>query len=151
MKTAREFQLALGKLLNQVRFQNKWNESTFQKVAHTVGISKSEASRFYRALVEMNLLTFDKQRRTMITQFNVVIWKNEDSKMLLIKEIMEMYPNLQQTRGRVKGKKYPVKVTQEIKEKPTLANFSAAELVAELRSRGFDVEASRKVVTVEKL
>lgn len=148
MKTAREFQLALGKLLNQVRFQNKWNSATFKKVAHTVGLSKAEAARFYQALVEMNLLTFDKQRRTMITQFNVIIWKNEDSKMLLIKEIMDMFPNLQQTRGRVKGKKYPAK---EIKETITLANFRAAELVAELRSRGFDVEASRKVVTVEKL
>lgn len=151
MKTAREFQLALGKLLNQVRFQNEWNSTTFKKVAHTVGISKAEAARFYRALVEMNLLTFDKQRRTMITQFNVLIWKNEDTKLMLIKKIMEMYPNLQQTRGRVKGKKYPVKVKQEIKETITLANFSATELVAELRSRGFEVEASRKIVTVEKL
>lgn len=151
MKTAREFQLALGKLLDQVRFQNKWNEPTFQKVAHTVGISKSEATRFYRALVEMNLIVFDKQRRTMMAHFNVVIWKNEDSKLMLVREIMEMYPNLQQTRGRVKGKKYPAKAKQEIKETTTLANFSAAELVAELRSRGFDVEASRKIVTVEKL
>lgn len=152
MKTTREFQLALSKLLDQVRFENKWTMPTFQKVANTVGISKSEAYRFYKALSELKLLTFDKQRRTMISHFNVVIWKNEDSKLMLIKEIMEMFPNLQQTRGRVKGKKYPktVKQISQVSVNP-LDKFTAQELVAELRSRGYEVKATKTITTVEEL
>lgn len=149
MKTTREFQLALGKLLDQVRFQNKWNEATFKTVAHTVGISKSEASRFYRALVELNLVTFDKHRRTMVAQININIWKNEDRKLMLIKEIMDMFPNLQQSRGRVKGKEYTKKIEQEAKN--PLKKFSASELVTELRNRGFKVSATREVTTIEEL
>ena len=141
MKTAREFQAALSTLLNQVRLENKWNESTFLKVANPSGLSKSEASRFYKALIEMQLIIYDKQRHGMTPQFDSNIWKNEDSKMMLIKEIMEMFPNLQKARGRVKGKKV----------KSSLANYSPKELAAELRKRGYEVSAKKKIITVEEL
>ena len=143
MKTAKEFQSALSTLLNQVRVENKWNEATFVKMANSSGISKSEASRFYKALIEMQLIIYDKQRHGMIPQFNTNIWKNEDSKTMLIKEIMEMFPNLQQVRGRIKGKNYPQKLT--------LADFSAQELVSELRNRGYKVSAIKEIITVEEL
>lgn len=141
MKTTKDFQAALSTLLNQVRLENKWNESTFIKVANSSGISKSEASRFYKALVEMQLIIYDKQRHGMIPQFDSNIWKNEDSKMMLIKEIMEMFPNLQKIRGRVKGNKV----------KSSLANYSPKELVSELRKRGYKVSAIKEIITVEEL
>lgn len=141
MKTTKDFQYALSTLLNQVRLENKWNESTFIKVANSSGISKSEASRFYKALVEMQLIIYDKQRHGMIPQFDSNIWKNEDSKMMLIKEIMEMFPNLQKIRGRVKGNKV----------KSSLANYSPKELVSELRKRGYKVSAIKEIITVEEL
>lgn len=141
MKTAEKFQSSLSTLLNQVRLENKWNESTFMKVANSSGLSKSEASRFYRALVEMQLIIYDKQRHGMVPQFDSNIWKNEDSKMMLIKEIMEMFPNLQKIRGRVKGNKV----------KSSLANYSPKELVSELRKRGYKVSAIKEIITVEEL
>lgn len=141
MKTAEKFQSSLSTLLNQVRLENKWNESTFMKVANSSGLSKSEASRFYRALVEMQLIIYDKQRHGMVPQFDSNIWKNEDSKMMLIKEIMEMFPNLQKIRGRVKGNKV----------KTSLANYSPKELVSELRKRGYKVSAVKEIITVEEL
>lgn len=143
MKTTKDFQAALSTLLNQVRLENKWNESTFIKVANSSGISKSEASRFYKALVEMQLIIYDKQRHGMVPQFDQNIWKNEDNKAMLIKEIMEMFPNLQQTRGRVKGKQYEMKTS--------LANYSPKELVSELRKRGYKVSATKEIITVEEL
>lgn len=150
MKTVEKFQSALSTLLNQVRLENKWNESTFMKVANSSGISKSEASRFYRALVEMQLIIYDKQRHGMMPQFDSNIWKNEDSKTMLIKEIMEMFPNLQQTRGRVKGKKYEV-VKSSFDIKSSLDHYSSKELVSELRKRGYKVSAIKEIITVEEL
>ena len=141
MKTAEKFQSSLSTLLNQVRLENKWNESTFMKVANTSGISKSEASRFYKALIEMQLIIYDKQRHGMVPQFDSNIWKNEDSKMMLIKQIMEKFANLQKIRGRVKGNKV----------KSSLANYSPKELVSELRKRGYKVSAIKEIITVEEL
>lgn len=143
MKTLKEFQSALSTLLINVRIQNKWNESTFIKLANSSGLSKSEASRFYKALIEMQLIIYDKQRHGMIPQFDSNIWKNEDNKTMLIKEIMEMFPNLQQVRGRVKGKKYEIK--------SSLTNYSSKELVSELRKRGYKVSAVKEIITVEEL
>ena len=57
---------------------------------------------------------------------------------------MEMFPNLQKTRGRVKGKKYEV-------NKTSLANYSPKELANELRKRGYEVSAKKKIITVEEL
>lgn len=149
----RQFQLALGKLLNRVRVQNTWNEAAFTNNAESSGVSKSEASRFYKALVDMGLLRFDKQRKAMIANFNVAIWQNEDTKLGLIRDIMAMFP-LKQQRGRVKGKVYPVKAKTEVTnvaEVNPLSQFSAVDLVAELRRRNYEVTARKQVVTVEEL
>ena len=91
----------------------------------------------------MQLIIYDKQRHGMVPQFDPNIWKNEDNKAMLIKEIMEMFPNLQQTRGRVKGKQYEMKTS--------LANYSPKELVSELRKRGYKVSATKEIITVEEL
>jgi hypothetical protein len=154
MKSERELQLALGKLLNQVRIQNAWNEKSFMSAAKTAGVSKSEAYRFFKALSEMNLLKRDKQKRRIVPQFNVNIWQNEDRKMMLIKDIMEMFPNIQQKRGR----KY-VNIEQKIEHLTTikeafdktktinsLAQISSEDLVQELRNRGYEVNCSRTIV-----
>ena len=166
MKTPRELQIALGHLLDRVKFANKWSDTTFTEAAKASGLTKSEAYRFYKALVEMKLLVFDKHRRTTIAYFDVQIWHNEDMKMMLIKDIMEMFPDIQQQRGRVKGKHYPAKtvvvvdpeVEEEICEEEMcdepinlLANFTPQELADELRSRGFVVTATREVVKTEEL
>lgn len=160
MKTPRELQLALSHLLDRVKFANKWSDTTFTDAAKAAGLTKSEAYRFYKALVEMKLLVFDKRRRTTIAYFDVQIWHNEDMKMMLIKDIMEMFPDIQQQRGRVKGKQYPAKtvvvepeVEEEVCDDPinVLANFTPQELADELRSRGFTVIAKREVVKTEEL
>ena len=158
MKTERELQLSLGKLLNQVRIQNAWNEKSFMSAARAAGVSKAEAYRFFKALGEMNLLKRDKQKRCIVPQFNVNIWKNEDLKMMLIKDIMEMFPNLQQKRGR----KY-VNIEQKLEQKiehltsikemfnntkpvNNLEQFSSEDLVQELRNRGYEVNCSRTII-----
>ena len=160
MKTPRELQLALGHLLDRVRFTNKWSDTSFTDSAKSVGLTKSEAYRFYRALIEMKLLVFDKHRRITVACFDVQIWHNEDMKMMLIKDIMEMFPDIQQQRGRVKGKHYPAKtvvvvepvIEEEVCEPSNLlANFTPQELADELRSRGFIVTAVREIVKTEEL
>ena len=163
MKSDRELQLALGHLLDRVKFANKWSDTTFTEAAKVAGLTKSEAYRFYKALIEMKLLVFDKHRRTTVAYFDVQIWHNEDMKMMLIKDIMEMFPDIQQKRGRVKGKHYPAVVVEpQVKEEiydeeevcetiNLLANFTSQELVDELRSRGFVVTATREIVTTEEL
>lgn len=153
MQTQREFQLALSKLLNHVKVQNNWGVASFEKCAKSSGVTKSEASCFYKALVEMGLLRFDRQRRAMIANFNVAIWQNEDTKLGLIKDLMAMYP-LKQQRGRVKGKSYPAKAkTMVVAEADinSLSQFSAADLVAELRRRNYEVTARKQVITMEEL
>lgn len=49
MKTIIKF----GKLLDRVRYQGQWSENSFRKLAEKCEISKSEASRFYKALLKM--------------------------------------------------------------------------------------------------
>ena len=167
MKTDRELQIALGHLLDRVKFINKWTDKSFMEAANASGLTKSEAYRFYKALVQLKVLVFDKHRRTTVAYFDVQIWHNEDVKMMFIKDIMEMFPDIQQKRGRVKGKQYPVKavvvVEPEVNEEETvnedevcektnpLENFTPQELVDELRSRGFVVTATREVITTEEL
>lgn len=151
MKTEREFQLALGKLLTQVRIQNNWNEKSFMSSAKAAGISKAEAYRFFKALGEMNLLKRDKKRRCIAPNFNVNIWQNEDRKMMLIKDIMEMFPNLQQKRGRKRPnqfvQQFVEEIHQEIEEQiVTLEQFSAEDLVQELRNRGYEVNCTRTII-----
>ena len=151
MKTEREFQFALGKLLNQVRIQNAWNEKSFMSAARAAGVSKAEAYRFFKALGEMNLLKRDKQKRCIVPQFNVNIWKNEDRKMMLIKDIMEMFPNLQQKRGRKGPNQFVQQLVEEIHQEVeeqivTLEQFSSEDLVQELRNRGYEVNCSRTII-----
>ena len=165
MKSDRELQIALGHLLDRVKFINKWTDKAFMEAAKVAGVTKSEAYRFYKALVQLKVLVFDKHRRTTVAYFDVQIWHNEDVKMMFIKDIMEMFPDIQQKRGRVKGKQYPVKTVVVVEPEETvceekvceeepinlLANFTPQELADELRSRGFIVTATREVVTTEEL
>lgn len=151
MKSEREFQLALGKLLNQVRIQNAWNEKSFMSAARAAGVSKAEAYRFFKALGEMNLLKRDKQKRCIVPQFNVNIWQNEDRKMMLIRDIMEMFPNLQQKRGRKRPKQFVQQLVEEIHQEVeeqivTFEQFSSEDLVQELRNRGYEVNCSRTII-----
>jgi hypothetical protein len=161
-RTEREFHIALGKLLDRVRVQNSWSRESFHTAAtHVANISPSEAIRFFKALIEMNLLQPASDRRKLSPNFDTIIWKNEDKRIGLVKEILEMYPNILQSRGRVKGKHYPkriishteetsIEVIQEEVVNP-LEYFSAQDLVTELRNRGFTVTASRQIITIEEL
>lgn len=159
-RTEREFHIALGKLLDRVRVQNSWSKESFHTAAtHVANISPSEAIRFFKALVEMNLLQPASDRRKLSPNFDTIIWKNEDKRIGFVKEILEIYPNILQSRGRVKGKHYPKRVPTEITvieplEMETvnpLEYFSPQDLVTELRNRGFTVTASRQIITVEEL
>lgn len=161
-RTEREFHIALGKLLDRVRVQNSWNRESFYTAAtHVANISSSEAIRFFKALVEMNLLQPASDRRKLSPNFDTIIWKNEDKRISFVKEILEMYPNILQSRGRVKGKHYPKRIISHTEETSIevvpeeiinpLEYFTAQDLVSELRNRGFTVTASRQIITVEEL
>lgn len=167
-RTEREFHIALGKLLDRVRVQNSWSKDSFIKAAtHVANITKSEACRFFHALDEMNLLVPGSDKRRLTPNFDTIIWKNEDKRIGFVKEILETYPNILQSRGRVKGKHYPKKKEDilypvacsseseviEIMEEVVnpLSYFEAKDLVTELRNRGFTVTASRQIITVEEL
>lgn len=166
-RTEREFHIALGKLLDRVRVQNSWSEQSFITAAkHVANVIPSEALRFYKALVEMNLLTPGTNRRKLAPNFETIIWKNEDKRIGLVREILEMYPNIVQKKGRVKGKHYskkeeilyPIACSSEsegieIMEEVVnpLSYFEAKDLVEELRNRGYAVTCAREVITIETL
>lgn len=163
-RTEREFHIALGKLLDRVRVQNSWSRESFHTAAtHVANISPSEAIRFFKALVEMNLLQPASDRRKLSPNFDTIIWKNEDKRIGFVKEILEIYPNILQSRGRVKGKHYPKRIISHTEESTTalevvqedvinpLSYFEAQDLVAELRNRGYAVTCAREVITVETL
>ena len=74
-----------------------------------------------------------------------------------------MYPNILQSRGRVKGRHYPkrtishteeivapIEIVQEEVVNP-LEYFTAQDLVTELRNRGYVVTCAREVITIETL
>lgn len=164
-RTEREFHIALGKLLDRVRFQNSWNAESFINAAtHVKNVSKSEAARFYKALVDMNLLIPGTDKRRLMPNFDVIIWKNEDKRIGLIREILEMYPNILQKKGRVKGKHYS-KVTEEtievivdetislLPDLPVhpLDAFHPRELVEYLRSKNWHVDAYREEIVITRL
>lgn len=159
-RTEREFHIALGKLLDRVRVQNSWSKDSFIKAAtHVANVSKSEACRFFHALVEMNLLIPGSDRRKLSPNFDIIIWRNEDKRIGFVKEILEIYPNILQSRGRVKG--YTKRTVSHIEETETtvtieetvnpLAYFEAQDLVAELRNRGYAVTCVKEIVTIETL
>jgi hypothetical protein len=160
--SARKVQLALGKLLTEVYHLNTWSEETFTQCASKAHVARTEAIRFYQALVEMNLLKFDKQRQAFIANFDVVIWKDEDAKLGLIRELMEMF-QIRLPKGPTKG---PKKSAKEVEPKAKnmaeaalllqaeinpLSQFSAQDLVDELRNRGYEVKASKVITTIEEL
>lgn len=148
----RERLIAFSKLLNRVKFQNIWNSDTFAACAEkTEGVSKSEAIRFHKALVQLGYLI--KNGRVFNPIFDTKIWHDDDYRLNIIKNILEDQPVIQK-RGRVKGKIYD-QPKEEILEVANpvnpLESISAEDLVMELRSRGFEVTCKRSVTVVEEL
>lgn len=164
-RTEREFHIALGKLLDRVRVQNSWSKDSFIKAAtHVANISKSEACRFFHALDDMNLLIPASDKRRLAPNFDTIVWKNEDKRLGLVKEVLELHPNILQSRGRVKGKHYPKKTISHVEEVEItpvevvqeevinpLDCFLEHELVEYLRSKGWVVNAYREKTIIETL
>lgn len=156
-RTEREFHIALGKLLDRVRVQNSWSKDSFYTAAtHVANISQSEAIRFYRALVEMNLLTPGTNKRKLAPNFDTVVYKNTDKMLGLVKDVLGSYPDILQQRGPKLGSHHKPKVEMalEVVQEETinpLEYFSAQDLVSELRNRGYVVTCEREIITVEKL
>ena len=162
-QSERKLQLSLGKLLTSANNTRNWSEGPFVELASKAGIARTEVIRCYHTLIEMNLLKFDKQRQAYVANFDVVIWSDEDAKLGLIRELMEMFP-IRLHKGRVKGshnksaKKVEPKA-QNMEEAALLlqaeinplSQFSAVDLVAELRNRGYDVKATKTITTIEEL
>lgn len=147
----REKLLAFSKLLNRVKFQNNWNSTTFESCSEkTENVTKSEAFRFYKALVELGYLV--KSGRTYKPVFDSKIWHDEDYRLNIIKNILEDQPVIQK-RGRVKGKIYdiPKEAAVVVTKHNPLESISSKDLVMELRSRGFEVTCKRSVTVVEEL
>lgn len=147
----REKLIAFSKLLNRVKFQNTWNPDTFVKCADkTENVSKSEAFRFYKALTALGYLV--KSGRSYKPSFDTKIWHDEDYRLNIIENILDEQPVIQK-RGRVKGKVYDKPAAAVVVTEPAypLEKFSAKDLVAELRSRGFEVICKRIVTVVEEL
>lgn len=166
----RKMQLALGKLLTEVYHLNKWSEETFTQCAAKAHVARTEAIRFHHSLVDMNLLRFDDLRKAYVANFNIIIWKDEDAKLGLIRELMEMFP-IRLPKGPAKGSKKSAKkpvpsgLSKESRRAKTmqeagemlkaeinpLSNFTPQDLVKELRDRGYTVKATRTYTTVEEL
>lgn len=147
----REKLLAFSKLLNRVKFQNNWNSTTFESCSEkTENVTKSEAFRFYKALVELGYLV--KSGRTYKPVFDSKIWHDEDYRLNIIKNILEDQLIIQK-RGRVKGKIYdiPKETAVVVTKHNPLESISPKDLVMELRSRGFEVTCKRSVTVVEEL
>lgn len=148
----RETILAFSKLLNRVKFQNNWSITTFENCAsRTEGVSKSEAIRFYKALIYLGYLV--KCGRGYKPSFDTRVWHDDDFRLNIIKNILEDQDVIQK-RGRVKGKIYDKPVTTAVvvsKPVNTLDNFTSKELANELRNRGFEVTCKRSITVVEEL
>lgn len=156
-RTEREFHIALGKLLDKVRVQNQWNINSFREAStHVVNISKSEASRFYQALVNSNLLIPGSDKRKLAPNWEQQIWRNEDARIGFIREILEINPDIVQKRGPKFQPKVeieqPVTIEEPVViEEPILSSFTAQQLVEELRSRGYIVTATKEITVIEQL
>jgi hypothetical protein len=150
-QSERKLQLALGKLLTSVYNTKVWSEQQFIDLAKKQNIVKAEAVRFYHALIEMDLLRFDKLRNSYVANFNVIIWSDEDSKLGLIRDIMEMFPiRLRHGHPKVARTMKDVAIIAQAEINP-FAQFSAADLVRELRDRGYEVKATKTITTIEEL
>lgn len=153
-RTEREFHIALGKLLDKVRVQNQWNINSFREAStHVVNISKSEASRFYQALVNANLLIPGSDKRKLAPNWEQRIWRNEDARIGFIREILEINPDIVQKRGPKFTKvEQPVTIEEPVViEEPILSSFTAQQLVEELRKRGYIVTATKEITVIEQL
>ena len=148
----REKLIAFSKLLSRVKFQNTWNVDTFEKCSEkTENVSKSEALRFYKALIELGYLI--KSGRSYKPAFDTKLWHDDDYRLNIIKNILEDQPVIQK-RGRVKGKVYDQpkeEILEVVNPVNPLESISAEDLVMELRSRGFEVSCKRSVTVVEEL
>lgn len=144
--------IKFGKLLDRVRYKGSWTKETFVSLASKVEVSKSEASRFYEALVLEGFLVKSKDHRKMTPTFDINIWHNEDAKNNIVKRVLANNIIFLK-RGRVKGKKCPAAITAVVVAEPVnpLAKISAKDLVAELRSRGFEVTCKKSVTIIEEL
>lgn len=161
-RTEREFHIALGKVLDKVRVQNSWNEKGFINAStHVENVSKSEATRFFKALVELNLLIPSSNKRKLKSNFEAIIWKNEDARIKLMREVIECHPEILKKKGRQAGHCYPRKKVQPVQEEMVVVQeelvdpivyFSDAELKAELERRGWIIpRIYREKMIVEEL
>ena len=148
----REKLIAFSKLLSRVKFQNTWNVDTFEKCSEkTENVSKSEAFRFYKALIDLGYLV--KSGRSYKPAFDTKLWHDDDYRLNIIKNILEDQPVIQK-RGRVKGKVYDKpKAVEEVKVESDnpLKMIPPGDLVNELRRRGFEVTCKRSVTIVEEI
>lgn len=145
--------IKFGKLLDRVRYQGNWTKETFVSLASKVEVSKSEASRFYEALVLEGFLVKSKDARKMTPTFDINIWHNEDAKNNIVKRVLANNIIFLK-RGRVKGKKYSSNtITAVVVAEPVnpLAKVSSKDLVAELRNRGFIVSCKKEITIIEEL
>lgn len=159
-RTDREFHIALGKLLDRVRVQNSWSKDSFHDAAkHVANVTPAEATRFFKALTKTEYLKQGSDKRRLTQNFKQHIWKNQDAMIAVVKEILET-EDITRSRGPKKGSHRKPKTTTEtpivleiVPEEVVnpLEYFTAQDLVAELRSRGYAVTCAREVITVETL
>lgn len=158
-RTEREFHIALGKLLDRVRVQNSWSKGSFIKAAkHVANVTPSEAARFFNSLTKTEYLKPDSDKRKLTQNFKQHIWKNQDAMLGVVKEILGV-DDIVLSRGPKKGshrkpKTVPETVAIEIIPEEVinpLEYFTAQDLVAELRNRGYAVTCAREVITIETL
>ena len=161
-RTEREFHIALGKLLDRVRVQNSWSKESFHTAAkHVANVSPSEAVRFFKALTKTPYLKPGSDKRRLTQNFNASIWKNQDAMLAVVKEVLGLDDDIILPRGPKLGShRKPKTVTvepMEIEIVPEeeivnpLEYFTAQDLVAELRNRGYAVTCAREVITIETL
>ena len=173
-RTEREFHLALVSLLNRVRALNSWSADSFKEAAtHVANIKQSEASRFQKAMLDMQYLAPGSNKRTLKDNFDPNYYKNTDACIGFIKSILEVNPDIVQQCGPKKGsKRIPVEpVTDEtvvVEEyEMTLQDFTTEALIDELisrniadnpkqiidhlRSNGWVITCARETVVIETL
>jgi len=102
-RTERDLQIAFSKLLNRVRASNSWSAQSFEKCSQSVtNVSKSEAHRFQKAMLEFGYLKKSNDHRKFNPDFDIRVWKNEDLLFDMIKNILEC-SDIIQSRGRKTG------------------------------------------------
>ena len=157
-RTEREFHIALTHLLDRVRALNSWSADSFKKAAtHVANVKQSEAYRFQKAMLDMNYIVPGSNKTTLKPDFDPNYYKNTDACISFIKSILEVNPDIVQQCGPKKGSKRTssesiIDETIIVEESEMiLQDYTAEELVAELRNRGYVVACHREVVTIETL